>query len=149
MLSDENSQTVRTEIHWRLLLQLGLHLPLSGKKRSAIWTTFLFLPWVELKQPGQKWGNSWTHFPSFQPLLSGLKPRPVTPISECGMLADRPVNIHEKATSLMISAFTERHRGHRRWPHTGHREPLRDLDYFQQAIVKVTRVPYSYLKGFF
>lgn len=43
--------------------------------------------------------------------LSGLKPRPMAPIRECGRLADRLVNIHEKATSLMIPTCSERWRG--------------------------------------
>lgn len=54
--------------------------------------------------------------------LSGLKPRPMAPISECGRPADRLVNIHEKATSLMIPTCSERWRGQRKWPLTGHRE---------------------------
>lgn len=54
--------------------------------------------------------------------LSALKPRPMAPISECGRPADRLVNIHEKATSLMIPSCSERRRGWRMWPLTDHRE---------------------------
>jgi len=61
-----------------------------------------------------------THFLPFPASpLSGLKPRPMAPISECGGAADRRVNIHEKATSLMISTCSERWRGQRNWPLTG------------------------------
>lgn len=75
--------------------------------------------------------------------LSGLKPRPMAPISECGRPADRLVNIHEKATSLMIPTCSERWRGQRKWPLTGHRVTQGAWTLFSASHNKIVTVPDS------
>lgn len=78
-------------------------------------------------------------------LLSGLEPRPMTPISECGRAADRLVNIHEKATSLMIPTCSERWRVQRKWPLTGHRETQRAWALFSVRHSEIVGVSDSYI----
>lgn len=50
------------------------------------------------KKPIVKWRDLLTPFLFFPASLSGLKPRPMAPVSECGRPGDRVVNIHEKDT---------------------------------------------------
>lgn len=81
-------------------------------------------------------GHTHSFSPSSASPLSGLKPRPMAPISECGRPADRLVNIHEKATSLMIPTCSERWRGCRKWPLTGHGETCRAWTSFSATYSK-------------
>lgn len=107
------------------------HLTEYSFLKDKVFCTFLWGGW---------WAKAGTHlevkehahsFSSFSASpLSGLKPRPIAPISECGRAADRLVNIHEKATSLMIPTCSERWRGQRKWPLRGHRETQRTWTLF-------------------
>ena len=66
-----------------------------------------------------------------------LQLRPMASISVCGEPSDRPVNIHEKATSLTIPVHSEPHRGQRNCPLTDHRISPRTLGPFSRGREKI------------
>lgn len=100
----------------------------------SLWSRFrtTFASWRPRSKPIARWRSTLAHFPSFfspSGPPSGPKPRPMAPISERGRPGDRLVNIHEKATTLVIPTHSRRGRGRREWPQTGRGESWKGLDF--------------------